>query len=256
MLSAIERATGQKIEPMKLPSTEMVNNKRISDFKQSISDVLAAGDLEFMQGVIDQYVLEHDIPAIEVAAALAKMSVADRPLLVKDIPTVVERGPSRDSRSADGANNRGDSSRRKPQKPRRRDGSVPEGMERFRISVGSNHDVKPGNIVGAIANEAGLDAEHIGHVNIMEDYSLVDLPAGMPKDVFTDLKKAWVCGQRLGITKAKAEPEQQGSSEEEPARRKKPATDRSSSMRSSADRKPRSSAGKSGERKRKPAKPR
>lgn len=256
MLSAIERATGQKIEPMKLPSTEMVNNKRISDFKQSISDVLAAGDLEFMQGVIDQYVLEHDIPAIEVAAALAKMSVADRPLLVKDIPTVVERGPSRDSRSADGANNRGDSSRRKPQKPSRRDGAVPEGMERFRISVGSNHDVKPGNIVGAIANEAGLDAEHIGHVNIMEDYSLVDLPAGMPKDVFTDLKKAWVCGQRLGITKAKAEPEQQGSSEEEPARRKKPATDRSSSTRSSADRKPRSSAGKSGERKRKPAKPR
>jgi ATP-dependent RNA helicase DeaD len=255
MLSAIERATGQKIEPMKLPSTEMVNNKRISDFKQSISDVLAAGDLEFMQGVIDQYVLEHDIPAIEVAAALAKMAVADRPLLVKDIPTVVERGPSRDSRSADGAGNRGDSARRKPQKPRRRDGSVPEGMERFRISVGSNHDVKPGNIVGAIANEAGLDAEHIGHVNIMEDYSLVDLPAGMPKDVFTDLKKTWVCGQRLGITKAKAEPQQADDSDAAPARRKRPSAERSKS-RASSDRKPRANTGKSGERKRKPSKPR
>lgn len=259
MLSAIERATGQKIEPMKLPSTEMVNNKRISDFKQSISDVLAAGDLEFMQGVIDQYVLEHDIPAIEVAAALAKMSVADRPLLVKDIPTVVERGPSRDSRS-DAGGNRRDSARRKPQKPRRRDGSVPEGMERFRIAVGSNHDVKPGNIVGAITNEAGLDSEHIGHVNIMEDYSLVDLPAGMPKEVFQDLKKTWVCGQRLGITKAKVDAAGDSSDSAAPRGKRsdspRSTREKSSSSKSSADRKPRDSAGKSGERKRKPAKPR
>jgi hypothetical protein len=52
----------------------------------------------------------------------------------------------------------------------------------------------PGNIVGAIANEAGLDAKHIGHIDIHTEYSLVDLPTGMPKEVFQDLRKARVCG--------------------------------------------------------------
>ena len=73
-------------------------------------------------------------------------------------------------------------------------------MERFRIVVGYNHDVKPGNIVGAIANESGLDAQHIGHIDIHTDFSLVDLPKGMPKEIFQDLRKTWVCGQRLNLS--------------------------------------------------------
>jgi ATP-dependent RNA helicase DeaD len=74
-------------------------------------------------------------------------------------------------------------------------------MERFRIEVGKQHDVKPGNIVGAIANEAGLDGQHIGHIDIHSDYSLVDLPIGMPKEVFQDLRKTRVCGQPLNISR-------------------------------------------------------
>ncbi len=74
-------------------------------------------------------------------------------------------------------------------------------IERFRLEVGSQHDVKPSNIVGAIANEAGLDAEYIGQIDIYPEYSLVDLPVGMPKEVFQDLRKAWVCGQRINISR-------------------------------------------------------
>jgi ATP-dependent RNA helicase DeaD len=74
-------------------------------------------------------------------------------------------------------------------------------MQRYRIEVGHQHEVKPGNIVGAIANEAGLDAEHIGHIDIQTEFSLVDLPIGMPKEVFQDLRKARVCGQRLNIAR-------------------------------------------------------
>src|SRR3546814_6800599 len=74
-------------------------------------------------------------------------------------------------------------------------------METYRIAVGSAHDVKPGNIVGAIANEAGLDSENIGRVDIHEDYSLIDLPEGMPKKIFRDLQKVWVCGQQLQISR-------------------------------------------------------
>ena len=76
-------------------------------------------------------------------------------------------------------------------------------MQQYRIAVGHEHDVKPANIVGAIANEAGLDSQHIGHIDIHTEFSLVDLPAGMPRDIFRDLKKTWVCGQRLNITRVK-----------------------------------------------------
>jgi ATP-dependent RNA helicase DeaD len=75
------------------------------------------------------------------------------------------------------------------------------GAERYRIEVGHVHGVKPGNIVGAIANESGLDGEHIGHIAIEAEFSLVDLPAGMPKDVFMDLKKVRVCGQPMNISR-------------------------------------------------------
>ena len=74
-------------------------------------------------------------------------------------------------------------------------------MERFRIEVGHVHGVKPGNIVGAIANEAGLDGRHIGAIEIENDFSLIDLPVGMPREVFRDLKKVWVCGQQLRISR-------------------------------------------------------
>ena len=191
MLKAIERATRQKIEPLELPTTEIVNNKRIADFKQKISDTLAAGELAFMQSLVEQYQREHDVPAIEIAAALANMSIGDRPLLMEPEKTRPRREFSDAKRRKDGGERRRD----KLRKPAEKD------MERFRLEVGRDHGVSPGNIVGAIANEAGLDGQHIGHIEINADFSLIDLPIGMPREVFKDLKKVWVCGQRLGISR-------------------------------------------------------
>ncbi len=188
MLSAIEKATRQKIEPLTLPSTEMVNNKRIADFKQSISDTLAAGEVDFMRSLLEQYRQEHAVPAIDIAAALAKIAIGDRPWLLqpdkkRTVHTAPQRRTERDERE------------RKPRTAR-----PPEkGMERFRIAVGSDHDVKPGNIVGAIANEVGLDSQYIGRIDIYPQYALIDLPVGMPKEIFQDLKKVQVCGQRLNL---------------------------------------------------------
>jgi ATP-dependent RNA helicase DeaD len=187
MLAAIERATRQKIERLELPTTETVNNKRVADFKQKISDTLAGGEMTFMQNLVEQYRNEHDVPALDIAAALAKMSIGDKPLLLSPEK---ERPPRR---SDDGPPSRG---------KKRRDKSSTEpdtDKERFRIDVGSEHGVKPGNIVGAIANEAGLAGEHIGHISIEKTYSLVDLPAGMPRDIFMDLKKVRVCGRPMKI---------------------------------------------------------
>ncbi len=195
MLNAIEKATRQKIEPLELPSTEMVNNKRIADFKQSISDTLAAGELDFMQSLLEQYQQEHDVPALEIAAALAKISIGDRLLLLK---------PEKEKPARRHAESRAEPRQRKERaEPPKRAPQTrpPKGMERFRIEVGHRHDVRPGNIVGAIANEAGLDAQHIGHIDIQTEFSLVDLPIGMPNEVFQGLKKTWVCGQRLNISR-------------------------------------------------------
>jgi ATP-dependent RNA helicase DeaD len=195
MLYAIEKATRQKIEQLELPTTETVNNKRIADFKQKITDTLAEGELAFMQGLIEQYRQEHDVPAVDIAAALAKITIGDKPLLLSADKNRPERRADRAKSQKEGG---------KPHRLKRRAGAPrepDEGKERYRIDVGHTHGVKPGNIVGAIANEAGLDGEHIGSIEIDNEFSLVDLPIGMPKDVFMDLKKVRVCGRPLKITR-------------------------------------------------------
>ena len=196
MLYAIEKATRQKIAPLTLPTTETVNNKRIADFKQKISDTLALGELAFMQGLVEQYRQEHDVPAIEIAAALAKLSIGEQAMLLEPDSD----RPIRKFKEAKSARESG----KRPQGPNRRTAGSRQpdaDKERYRIEVGHKHGVKPGNIVGAIANEAGLDGEHIGSIEIDTEFSLVDLPVGMPKDIFMDLKKVRVCGVPLRISR-------------------------------------------------------
>jgi ATP-dependent RNA helicase DeaD len=190
MLSAIEKATRQKIDKMKLPSTEMINNRRIARFKQRITDVIAAGQTEFFYDLIADYCAEHDAQPLEAAAALAKIVQGDRELLLPDIPE--KPSPKFEKQNP-------------PETPRkeRRMAKAPveDGMERFYLAVGRAHDAKPSNIVGAISNETGLDSRHIGLIQMYEDYSTVDLPEGMPKDLFLLLKKVWVAGRQLEISR-------------------------------------------------------
>ncbi len=207
LLSNIEIATKRKVEEMQLPSTELINNNRISRFKQRITDTLAAEGLSFYSQLIEQYEQEHNIPAIEIAAALAKLLQGDIPLLLKHPPKVAH--PERSER------NERDTRSERPRRERheRNTDSVPRErssrikntsnieMELFRIEVGHSHGVKPGNIVGAIANESGIDGDHIARIKIEEEYSTVELPAGMPKDLLQTLKKVRVAGQALNISK-------------------------------------------------------
>ncbi|MDE1962818.1 MAG: DEAD/DEAH box helicase [Xanthomonadaceae bacterium] len=204
MLRAIERATRQPIEEMKLPTVEAVNDVRIAKFKQRISDTLAQGSLELFQQLIEQYESEHDVPAIEIAAALARIAQGDQPLLLtpppkrefepRERPARTEREP-RDARDGGGR----DSAPREGFRPTVRAHATEPGKRTYRIEVGHEHGVKPGNIVGAIANEAGLESSHIGRLSIRGDYSLVDLPDGMPKEIFEHLKKVWVVQRQLRI---------------------------------------------------------
>ncbi|MBE0437214.1 MAG: DEAD/DEAH box helicase, partial [Methylomicrobium sp.] len=192
LLSNIEKATRQKVEEMGLPSTEIINNKRIARFKQRITDTLAAEELSFFIQLMEQYQNEHNVSAIEIAAALAKQVQGETPLLMKNPPKKeTERRERKDSIDREYG---------KERKSKRQTNPDIE-METYRIEVGKAHGVKPGNIVGAIANETGLDGDHIARIKIEENYSTVELPAGIPKDIFQELKKVRVAGQQLNISR-------------------------------------------------------
>ncbi len=187
LLYAIERATKQKIAKMEMPTTEMVNNKRIARFKQQITDTLAEENLEFFNNLMEQYEQEHNVPAIELAAALAKLVQGDEPLLLE------ERKRSKPERRGD--------RRERPQRREHRTSPPEKGMGRYRIEVGHRHRVKPGHIVGAIANESGLESRYIGRINIYDSHSTVDLPEGVSKEILRHLKKVSISGQPLRISK-------------------------------------------------------
>ena len=245
MLHAIERATRQPIEQMQLPTVEVVNDVRIGKFKQRISDMLAQGSLGEFQKLIEQYEQEHNVPAVEIAAALARIAQGDQPLLLPPTPKREKYEPAARERPAREPPARGRVSRDRtgPERPpverptREHAGVEPrpaheraapasraprehaaagapprdfgprplrahateEGKKTYRVEVGHEHGVKPGNIIGAIANEAGLDSQFIGRLSIRDHYSLIDLPDGMPAEVFEHLKKVWVVQQQLRI---------------------------------------------------------
>ena len=176
LLNSLERSTKQRIERMEMPSTETVNNQRIARFKQRITDTLAEEDSEFFVRILEQYEQEHNVPAIEIAGALAKLLQGDEPLLLEERATPQRRGDRNDSNAQ------------------------PVEMERFRVDVGRQHKVKPGHIVGAIANETGLANRFIGKITVNDDHSTVDLPVGIPKETFELLQRVTVLGHPLNIS--------------------------------------------------------
>jgi ATP-dependent RNA helicase DeaD len=206
LLGNIEKATKQKIEEMGLPSTEVINNKRISRFKQNITDTLASEELSFFSQLLEQYQQEHNVSALEIASALAKLVQGDTPLLMQNLPKKThdsrEDRPHREERSHREDRPRREDRPERDRKPKRAFGSgATIEMETFRIEVGHSHGVKPGNIVGAIANETGIDGDHIARIRIEDNYSTVELPAGMPKELLEELKRIRVAGQPLNISK-------------------------------------------------------
>ena len=228
LLGNIEKATKQKVEEMGLPSTEVINNKRISRFKQNITDTLAAEELSFFTQLIEQFQVEHNVSALEIAAALAKLVQGDTPLLMQNLPKKSfesrEDRPQRDDRPSRDDRSQRDDRPQRDRKPKRvfgAGGAVVE-METFRIEVGHNHGVKPGNIVGAIANETGIDGDHIARIRIEDDYSTVELPAGMPKELLEELKKIRVAGQQLNISKMDGSGSVRRAKPEDIAKRVKP----------------------------------
>ncbi len=236
LLNAIERATRQPLTQMQLPSVEDVNVTRLARFDEAITEALSQTDriLQF-RDIVGHYIEHHDVPEADVAAALAVVAQGGAPLLLsaederaqryereeqtrRDRAERSDRGDrggrgdrnsrgdrgdrggrgsredrySRDDRQSREHFTREDRSERRP-----RENSQPMGT--YRIEVGKRHKVEPRQIVGALANEGGLRRDDFGAIKILPDHSIVELPANLPRDVYSRLEATRISGKLIEL---------------------------------------------------------
>ena len=184
LLNSIERVTRKKLIESQLPSVDDVNAQRVSKFRDSITDALNAPGIELFRRLVEDYERDNNVPMADVAAALAALTQGGEEFLMKEPPPEKRRErPDRD---------RDDRGERKPRSTR-------DDLATYRISVGKRHKVMPGAIVGAIANEGGLNRSDFGHISIRVDHSLVELPAKLSKDALKKLENTRISGQLIHL---------------------------------------------------------
>jgi ATP-dependent RNA helicase DeaD len=199
LLTSIERVTRQPITEIPLPSVEDVNAQRVAKFTDSITASLGSSELSFFRGLVRDYEQEHDVPVLDIAAALAVLSQDDKSFLLKPEPAPVRKSKDRDSpRGGFSDRDAGAPRANRVAGPRKPKSDVP--MAKYRIRVGRRHKVQPGAIVGALANEGGLSRADFGHIDIHGDHTLVELPANLPAATFEALKRTRVSGQLIELT--------------------------------------------------------
>ncbi|MCB1736946.1 MAG: DbpA RNA binding domain-containing protein, partial [Gammaproteobacteria bacterium] len=188
LLYAIEKATRQPIAEMTLPTHDELQDKRVGRFKEMVLKTIESEELEGFEQIVTDLQSESDIGLSEIAAALAWLAQKDRPL--KGFES--SEKPAYEESSAP----------RRPQQRSVTEHAPEEGMRSYRVDVGRRNGLKPGNIVGAIANEADLEAKKIGHIKILDFHSFVDLPEDLDATVLDHLRTVWVCGRELNIQPA------------------------------------------------------
>jgi len=267
LLRSIEKSTRQPISAFNLPSNEEVSGQRVEQFKQQLVGMSQSTKLDKFHSLVKEVAAEHDIDMTRLAAALAFEVQKERPLFPKlvaiDTPRAShhDRANDRKSRERNERSNRSDrsdrnertdrsnrkESQRSDRAPKASQSKKPitdhEGnnveMITYRIEVGRNDDVSPKNIVGAIANEADIDAQFIGHITLHDDHSTVDLPEGMPKELFDHLYKVRVCQKPLKLSLHNGSTgEQRRTKPESKGKKNKSATTGKPKARRGADSKP------------------
>lgn len=221
-LRRLEQVTRQTITPMAFPTNRMINKQRVSRFHERITKGLSHADLATFQAVIEHYQRENEVPLDLIAAALAALAHGETPLLMKEDFKAAgfeeePRWKSREGRSGKGGRDtRREREPRESRSERGEHGAKParfasddrafrarpdeSEMETFRLEVGRAHQVQPGNIVGAIANEAQISSELIGKIKIFDQFSTVDLPASLAPKILAALRDAVIAGRKLRLS--------------------------------------------------------
>lgn len=183
LLRQIEKATRQRVEKLEMPTVEQLTNSRVARFAGRITEALAGSDLTEVRPVIEDYIQTHDVPAEDVAAALAVLLLDGDSLTAEPLP---------EPKARTNRNERGPRSN--------------AGMRTYRIAVGRNDRVQPGGIVGAIANEGGLTSAQIGAIDIRATHSLVDLPENLSDSTLSKLSRTKIQGRPIDIRPDKGRP--------------------------------------------------
>ncbi len=226
MLRNIERLTRQEIPEIRLPSPLAIDEKRREEFANKVREAMAGETDQAIAAVVDTLCAEAGGDARAVAIALAGLLQPASPGHAKS--TRAKESPDKKNRKVtplfagqDAAKTSSEESRTPNRQERRKalqpmssqqqEGDLGQArplknhpdvpMERFRVAVGRKHGVKPGELVGAIANEAGIEGDYIGTINILDECSTIDLPEGMPKQILRHLKKTRVKGVNLSMAR-------------------------------------------------------
>ncbi|MFF3566189.1 DEAD/DEAH box helicase [Nocardia jiangxiensis] len=222
LLDAIERATRQPLTEMQLPSVDDVNAQRVVKFQDAITENLSSDNLALFRKLIEDYEAEHNIPLVDIAAALAVASNDGDNFFMEPEPEPEKQRRERAPRKFD------DREDRRPAGPSKHR-STGADMVTYRIAVGKRHRVVPGAIVGAIANEGGLRRSDFGHISIRPDHSLVELPADLSPETLEALRRTRISGVLIQLQPDQGPPGQRSLSRgprREPKRfdRRKPRT--------------------------------
>jgi ATP-dependent RNA helicase DeaD len=208
---------------MEIPTNASINQSRLDRLRERLNNQLETLSAEetseqqaMLSEILQRVAQERSTTPEQLALAALQMAVGDQPLLVHDDESWLrQQPPLRDGRRGDRFGDRFSDRDRGPRQgngqangqprrgPREQAGPPEDHMDRFRVEVGWRDRIKPGNIVGAIANESGLNGRSIGRIQIFDTHSLVDLPKGMPEEVFQNLKQLKVLNRELQITRVR-----------------------------------------------------
>ena len=188
MLKTIERITRQPIDPMLLPTAKIINEQRVNNFKQRITDTLDNQELAIFEELILDYQKEHEIDAFKISSALALMAQGTEPLLLNE-KEINQASFDEKNKNKISVSVHAESLKDNPAIK----------MRRYRVAVGRKDNIKPGNVLGAIANEAEISSEFIGAIQIFQNFTTVDLPDEMPKETLQILKNTRVFDKKLNI---------------------------------------------------------
>ena len=209
MLKAIERTLKVPCEQYIFPTLEEMNERREEEFFARIEEGMK-GELGDYRKALQRLVEETSKDTLDIAASLAFLAAGKKPLFYDSMPKIDSKKPRReDRRERDRGDRRDFSSRDEGRSDRR--SFKDDHLQSYRLEVGEFHGAQKGDIVGAIANEVGIDPREMGKIRMFKDHTFIDLPKDMPKDIFEALKTVWVQGHQMNISIDKGRPRPGGS---------------------------------------------
>ncbi|MBC2681905.1 DEAD/DEAH box helicase [Corynebacterium sp. 4HC-13] len=203
LLKAIERATKSRLNEIELPTVDEVNEARREKFNDALTESLGDPQMQVFRELVKNYAENNDVPMEDIAAALAAQMQSGEEFLMKEPPKTERPKRLREDRYGDDGRRGGGAARpfeerfnKKPPTVSDRHGNE---FAVYRLNVGHRQRVRPGAIVGALANEGGLNSRDFGRISIFSEHSLVELPNDLPEDVFRLFDDTRVSGQLINI---------------------------------------------------------